>query len=145
MTIGERLKTIRNYRGWTQATVSQKAKINNALYRQYECGDRIPKLKALIKIASALEVDIAFLQPSKMDSPMAILALLFDLIDNYGDVTFDNRGPTVHFGIDHMMNSRINLILMAAMNAHKDLSVEEFKKWLINYPPLVHNGEIVER
>lgn len=144
-TIGERLKKIRKLRGWTQSAVSQKAHINAALYRQYECGDRTPKLEALVKIAGALEVDVAFLQPTRTDTPMSTLALIFDLLEEYGDIVFQNKGGTVMFGIDHFAHSSENLKLSAAMNAHKGLTPEAFKQWLMNYPSLIHNEKLVEK
>lgn len=83
--------------------------MNEILYRSYECGDKNPKLDALKKIATALDVDVAFLQPLKTDTPMAILALLFNLIDEYGDIVIENKGGNVLFGIDHLNNMRENL------------------------------------
>jgi len=140
-TIAERLKKIRKLRGHTQAVVSERARINAGLYRQYECGDRIPKLEALQKIAGALDVDVAFLQPSLTDTPMSVYALLFDLLSEYGDVTFQNNGGTVTFGIDHYEHSSENIKLSAAMNAHMRLSQEEFLKWLISYPSKTGDGK----
>lgn len=141
-TISMRLKKIRSIKKLTQAEVSSKAGIGASLYRQYECGNRVPKLGALKKIATALDVDVAFLQPLKTDTPMSILALIFNLADEYGDIVIENKGGTVLFGIDHLNNMRENLQLAEAKSAHDKLSTEEFKEWLINYPPKIHNGEI---
>lgn len=132
-SIGERLRKIRKLRGWTQSAVSQKANINAALYRQYECGDRVPKLSALEKIAHALDVDIAFLRPTKTDTPMAVLALLFDLVDEFGDIVMESKDGTVLFGINRGEYGAENQKLAEALRAHNELTPEEFKKWLVDY------------
>lgn len=142
MTIAERIRDIRKYRNMTQEEVAQRAGMSGSMYRQYECEMRIPKREALGKIAEALEVDIAFLQPSKEQTPMSILGLLYNLLEDYGDVKMENKGGTVLFGIDNMKHPMENSKLQDAFRAHNKMTSDEFKKWLINYPPKVHNGKI---
>lgn len=132
-SIGKRIKKVRAIKKLIQAEVSNKAEISASLYRQYECGDRVPKQEALQKIAKALDVDVAFLQPLKTDTPMSMLALMFNLIDEYGNIVIENRDGTVLFGIDHLRNTQENLQLAEAKSAYEKLTVEEFKKWLIDY------------
>lgn len=139
-TVNKRLQKIRKLKGMTQLEVSQKAEINPSLYRQYECGDRTPKLDALQKIASAMEVDVAFFKPLSINTDLSLLALLFNLVDEYGDVKMENKGGTTLVGIDHLNYGRESEHLRLAKLAHDELSVEDFKKWLVNYPPKVHNG-----
>lgn len=138
-TIGQRIKKLREIRGYTQKQLAQKAQVHEMTIQFYEYGTRKPKVEQLEKLAVALDIDIAFLQPSKTDSPRAILALVFDLIDEYGDVIFKQNGGTVTFGIDHMKNKSVNLPLGAAMRAHEKLTLEDFKRWLIDYPPIIDN------
>lgn len=144
-TLGQRIKKIRNMRGLTQKALASKAGMSEITIQSYELEIRRPKPEQLNKIAMALDVDIAFLMPCKTDSRMAFMALMFDLIDEYGDIVIENKGGTVLFGIDHLNNMRENLQLAEAKSAHDKLSVEEFKEWLINYPPKIHNGEIEEK
>lgn len=144
-TLGQRIKKIRNMRGLTQKALALKAGISEITIQSYELEIRRPKPEQLNKIAMALDVDIAFLMPCKIDSRMAFMALMFDLIDEYGNIVIENKGGTILFGIDHLNNMRENLQLAEAKSAYDKLSVEEFKEWLINYPPKIHNGEIEEK
>ena len=134
-TIGERIKKIRQLKGVTQLVISDKAGINAALYRQYECGDRTPKVAQLQKIADALEIDITFLQPTRYDTPSAIFASLFDMIDAYGDVTFHVDGEVAFIGVKITDNPAALNELDVASKAHLDLNIDDFKKWLITHKP----------
>lgn len=142
MTVAKKIKEIRKSKNMTQLEVAQRAGINPSLYRQYECEVKYPQKEALCKIADALDVDVAFLQPQKEQTPMALLALLYNLIEEYGDIKMVNKGGTVMFGIDNMTHPLENFKLQDALKAHSKMSVDEFKKWLINYPSKVHNGKI---
>lgn len=132
-------------RNLTQKALAEKAAMHEVSLRYYEIGVRKPKADQLQKLASALEVDIAFLQPSQIDTPFALYALLFDLVDQFGDIVMEKKGGTVLFGIDKSDHMIENIKLTAALTAHGKLTPQEFKKWLIDNPPLVHNGEIVSR
>ncbi len=46
------------------------------------------------------------------------------------------------FSLIGVKKSNENIKLRAAVEAHEKYSVEDFKKWLISYPPKVHNGKI---
>lgn len=141
-SVGNRMRKIREMRGWTQKYVAERAGLHVVSYQYYELGTRNAKPDTLQRIADALEVDIAFLYPTKTNSPMSLLALLFDLLEDYGDVKMENRGGTVLFGIDNMKHPMENFKLQDAVQAHNKMTSAEFKEWLINYPPKVHNGKI---
>ena len=144
-SIGQRIRKIREMRNFTQKALAEKAQMHEVTLRYYEIGVRKPKPDQLQKLAEALEVDIAFLYPTKTDTPMALYALLFDLVDQFGDVVMEQKGGTVLFGIDHYEYPSKNIALTLALNAHDRMSPDEFKKWLIDNPPLYHNGQIVSR
>lgn len=130
ISTGMRIRKIRKMRGLTQKALASKAGIPEITIQCYELETRHPKPEQLSKIAKALDVDIAFLLPQEADSYMAIM---FDLIEKYGDIVFENKGETVFFGIDFSRNEQGNLQLAEAKTAHERLPVEEFKKWLIDY------------
>ena len=144
-TVGKRIKRIRNIRGWTQRELAERAGIHIISLKNYELNNKSPRYEQLEKLANALEIDIAFLQPAKLGTNNAILALIFDLMEQYGDIKMEMRGGTVMFGIDHLSHLSENQKLSKALEAHANMSPEEFKKWLTNYPPLVHNGQIIKR
>lgn len=58
MTIGERIKKIREEKGMTQQQVADKIGISYQNVSQYERGIRTPKSSSLRKIADALGVDV---------------------------------------------------------------------------------------
>ncbi len=138
-TLGQRIRKIRDMRRLTQKALASKAGISEVALQCYELGTRRPKQEQLIKIAAALDIDVAFLMPCKTDTPMALFALLYDLIDEYGDIEIISKGGQILFGVK---KSNENIKLRAAVEAHEKYSVEDFKKWLISYPPKVHNGKI---
>lgn len=114
--VGQRIKKIRIMRNMTQAEVSQRAGLNASLYRSYECGDKNPKLDALKKIATALDVDVSFLKPTNTEPSANMLALLFDCVENDYDI--------ISAWIPVLEEAEVNFESMAK---------EEFLKWLINY------------
>ena len=142
MTVGERIREIRKFQGLSQVEVSRRSGIHEVLFRRYESGERVPKLEALQKIAAALDVDVAFLLPSKVDTSMSILALLYNMIEDYGDIVIKNNGGTITFAPEQLGSPLLREKLTAAANAHEKLNKEEFKQWLIDYPPKIHNGKI---
>ena len=55
MTIGEKIRTLRNARGYSQKLLGELADgINEVTIRKYEAGDRYPKPEQLEKIAMLL-------------------------------------------------------------------------------------------
>ena len=58
MTIGAKIKEIRTSRGLTQKKLAEKSGLAEITIRQYENEKREPKIDALIKIASALNVTV---------------------------------------------------------------------------------------
>ena len=142
-SVGQRIRKLRELRGYSQKSLAQKAGIHEISLQFYELERRHPKVEQLEKIAMALEIDIAFLQPAKTDSPLALYALLFDLVDQFGDVVMQQKGGTVLFGIDHTKHAMQNIDLSLALDAHTQLSPTEFQKWLIDNPPLFHTKKII--
>ena len=144
-TIGSRIKKVRELRGYTQKQVANSAKINVVLFQQYEYGLKKPKDEQLRKISQALDVDPAFLQPSKLDSPMAIYSLMYDLIEKCGDISLETKGDTAYIGIKVSDSQLDHDKISRAKPAHEELSLEDFKKWLIDQPKILHNGEFAEK
>ena len=59
MTTGERIKLLRIQRSMTQKEVAQKCGMADSAIRKYESGKIEPKLGTLIKIATALNVNVS--------------------------------------------------------------------------------------
>ncbi len=143
--VGRRIKRIREIRGWTQKELASILGMHEMTVQSYELGYRNPKQDQIKRIAEALDIDPAFLQPAKLDTDNAIFALLFDLMEQYGDIKMEMKGGTVLFGIDSYDHFSENRKLSDAMKAHANMSPDEFKEWLTDYPPLLHNGQVIKR
>ena len=61
MTIGERIKSLRNEKGYTQKELSDLSSLSTISIRKYESGERQPKQKAIMNLAKALDVSEAWL------------------------------------------------------------------------------------
>jgi transcriptional regulator with XRE-family HTH domain len=58
MSVNEKLKLVRQAKGFTQEEVAEKLGISASTYGDIERGDRDPKLSKLQKIADVLEVSL---------------------------------------------------------------------------------------
>jgi len=58
MTLGERLKELRQGRHWTQADLSKRCGLTAAYLSQIESGARRPSLDALVGVARAFEMSL---------------------------------------------------------------------------------------
>jgi transcriptional regulator with XRE-family HTH domain len=54
--VGERIRTLRKAKGWTQEDLAEKANINNSYFGGIERGDRNISLETLDKVIKALDV-----------------------------------------------------------------------------------------
>ena len=100
--------------------------------QSYELGYRHPKQDQIKRVVEALDIDPAFLQPSKLDTNNAILALIFDLMEQYGDVIFSEGECGIFIGLDKLENPKENQLLKMAFEAHENMTPEQFKIWLID-------------
>lgn len=67
MTIGQRIKRIREFRGLTQKELGQRLGFKRGCdvrIAQYESGSRVPKRKMLLSLANVLGVDVCVLSPT---------------------------------------------------------------------------------
>ena len=55
-SIGKRIRTCREQKGWTQLAFAEKVGISIAYTGMIERGEKIPKLETFIRIANVLEV-----------------------------------------------------------------------------------------
>ncbi len=65
--IGIRIARHREQRGWSQTELSIQADIHGSMMSEIEAGKRMPSMPTLIKIANALHVSLAALQPADLD------------------------------------------------------------------------------
>lgn len=91
MTIGEKIRTLRNSRGYSQKLLGELAGgINEVTIRKYEAGDRNPKPDQLEKIARALGTSVIYFMESNIETGADVMALLMQLDRNVG-LKFDYK------------------------------------------------------
>lgn len=61
MTSGERIKELREARGWTQSELSRRARIAVSAISYFESDQRSPSTEALVKLANAFEVSTDYI------------------------------------------------------------------------------------
>ncbi len=61
MTLGERMKRLRQERGWSQGQLAQKLKVHQKQISGYERGVRLPSTDLLIRIAELFTVSLDYL------------------------------------------------------------------------------------
>ena len=85
MTIGEKIRTLRNARGYSQKLLGELAGgINEVTIRKYEAGDRNPKPDQLEKIARALGTTITYFMEYDIETGADVMALLMQIDRNVG-------------------------------------------------------------
>lgn len=74
--VGDRIKDLRNGRGWSQEELADQANVSRSFMGEIERGQASPTIESLDKITNALEITLEDLfrnlQPS-VDSKLAIL------------------------------------------------------------------------
>lgn len=66
MSLGKKLKSLRNAKGVTQNKVSQLLKIDRSTYGKYETGDSTPDYEKLVKLAQYFNVTTDWLAGDAM-------------------------------------------------------------------------------
>ena len=85
MTIGEKIKAFRLYRGMSQNQLADACGIISATIRKYELGIRNPKPDQLKKIAAGLQVSDSVFYEFEISTAGEVAALLF-MLDNAIDM-----------------------------------------------------------
>ncbi len=144
MSLGERIKYVRQLRGITQLELAEKVGFSadeNGRIRisQYENGSRIPRKETLKKISEALGVKSHYLS---LEDHTAALDFAFELLDwdRATDITIKKEvvKDEDHYLID-LNTTFFNDFLEEWMNKKADLkhgkiSKEDYIEWTINYP-----------
>jgi len=84
VTIGEKIKKIRNHRKLTQKQLSIISNMSEPAIRNYELGNRQPSQKYIQKIADALDVSIFTLAVPKLENTLGVIYTLFEIEELYG-------------------------------------------------------------
>jgi transcriptional regulator with XRE-family HTH domain len=69
MTVGERIKQVREAKGWTQDKLAQEAKISRGFLSEVEKHGKNISLDLLLRVAAALGASVAYLATGEGSTP----------------------------------------------------------------------------
>lgn len=95
MSVGERIKRVRKFRGMTQAQLGEAVGLSDVRIRQYELGNRTPKEDTLNKIAEALNVNYRSLYEPSLYAAEDVMFSLFELDEHYDMPIYEVTGKEV--------------------------------------------------
>lgn len=145
MSIGERIRFIRNIRGITQKylgiLVGFSEKTADVRMAQYESGSRTPKAELVEKVAEVLDVSPNALNVPNIDSYVGVMHTLFALEDLYG-LKIDRLNDEICIRVNRQNGSlyqtMTGLLKPWEEIAHKyrngEISREEYDHWRYYYP-----------
>ena len=154
MTVGQKMKYIRNLRGMTQKEVGVKAGFSaataDARIRQYEAGKMKPKADKLKQIADALGVDVCALSDIDIQSWNDVMMILFELERNWGlslkkaegnyVLSFDDKaGDQITYAMDAWFSARKYYNTDRADVSEED--IHDYQLWTQQYPITVETEE----
>lgn len=145
MSIGERIRFIRNLRGMTQKflglQVGFSERTADIRMAQYESGSRTPKSDLVEQLAGALDVSTEALNVPNIDSYTGLMHTLFALEDLYG-FKIDRLDGEVCICINRQNGSNFAKMIgllepweeMAQKYRNGDISREKYDQWRYRYP-----------
>ncbi len=140
MTIGERIRFFRNFRGMTQKelglAIGLEEKNADNRISQYEANYRVPRRELLSQIADALDISPDTLSALGAGSHVELMHTLFTLEDNYG-LKISKMDGEVCLKVDVRKSkdaARLHEMLCswqqaAAMLETGEISKEDYDKW----------------
>ena len=113
MSVGRKIRAIRDLRGMTQKDLGIKAGFSAATadvrIRQYESNKMVPKEDKLKEIADALDIDVSALKSHDIYSDLDLMQILFEIEEIYGlEIGKDANGYILSFDEDHPLFRFIN-------------------------------------
>lgn len=145
MSIGERIRFIRNLRGMTQKFLGQKVGFSERTadirMAQYESGSRTPKADLVAMLADVLGVSTEALNVPNIDSYTGVMHTLFALEDLYG-FKIDRLDGEICIRINRQNGSTFAKMTgllepwekMAQKYRNGEISREEYDQWRYRYP-----------
>ena len=113
MSVGRKIRAIRDLRGMTQKDLGIKAGFSAATadvrIRQYESNKMVPKEDKLKEIADALDIDVSALKSHDIYSDLDLMQILFEIEEIYGlEIGKDANRYILSFYEDHPLFRFIN-------------------------------------
>ena len=149
MTIGEKIRFIRQFRGITQAELGRRIDLTGDRIRQYENDVRTPKQEVIDDLAEALNIDSSFLVDHNIDKDIDIIQVLFELEDRYKlDLQKTDEGyslniPNTSSPLPHSLLTYLDYWYNVRQNAtpklndtkeEMDSKISNYKEWKYQFP-----------
>ena len=145
MSVGERIRFIRNLRGMTQKYLGMKVGFPergaDVRMTQYETGTRTPKADMTAALANELDVSPMALDIPPIESDLGLMHTLFALEDMYGIhvdemndevcLRLDRTKGRVYFNVSKMLSAWQQ---QAAKLKAGEITKEEYDQWRYRYP-----------
>lgn len=132
MSIGDNIKKLRKEKDYTQKQLAEMSGIATITLQQYELGKRTPQTEQLIKLSSALQVDInSLLEDSDNTMLKAMKSSNSPLYEDYKKYLLSHSVELENIDIEfindfHKLNSTGQKRLLEYLSDL--LKIEEFKK-----------------
>jgi Predicted transcription factor, homolog of eukaryotic MBF1 len=108
MTLGERIRAIRQLRGLSQTELGERIGLNADRVQKYENGTRKPKEPLTKAIAKALAVDERVMVRPNFDSPLGFIQILMDVEDDFGLNINELKNGDISISFeDELLNKRL--------------------------------------
>lgn len=139
MTVGEKIKTLRQREEWSQKRLAMELGVSETTIRNYELGHGGVRERHMLRLAELFGVDISVLKDNEIEKYNDVMQLLFMLADEHGLVTSD---------VEHILPSDCVLVfnnrtLQAYLNSWhnkrnqieaNNASKEELQAWELRFP-----------
>lgn len=148
MSVGRKIRAIRDLRGMTQKDLGIKAGFSAATadvrIRQYESNKMVPKEDKLKEIADALDIDVSALKSHDIYSDLDLMQILFEIEEIYGleigkdanryILSFDEDHPLFRFinnNLDSWYRAKSQLLSNSEESGYDD---KEYSLWKYRFP-----------
>ena len=142
MAIGERIRRIRLFRKMTQSQLGEAVGLSDVRIRQYEIGNRTPKVEMIEELAGALNCNFRSIYEPTLYAAEDVMFTLFELDEHYNLPLYevaDPEDPTerhIAVGFDYsLLDDFLNIWKKKKEElASGKITREEYFEWKINWP-----------
>ena len=130
MTLGEKIKTHRNYKGLTQKQLGELTGIHEVAIRRYELDKVKPRQDHLEKIASVLGTPMNTFLDLRIVTDSDVMPLLFAIDEEFPLTIVDVDGvPSIQFEHEYFHRFLRSWKAMKEMVAEGVMPVENYEFW----------------
>lgn len=144
MTLGEKLKELREKRGWTQQQAADHIEVSSQVISNYERDYREPSKDILVRIANVYNTTVDELLGRSLIIDSTILTDLYEKFNNYPDDMLDSMlmnlakskniqlSEDIQFSDKMRQDMRRALVNLLIKKANYEVEVHESERELIN-------------